>query len=455
MLGNEDAQILVVDDEERMRNLLKKVLAKQGFSVETSSNGIDALDKVERNPFDVIIADIRMPEMNGMDLLKAVRETRPDIYVIIMTAFGSIDSAVEAMKKGAYHYITKPFKMSEISITLKKALEEKRLREEVASLRRELRGKYRFDNLIGKSKPMQDIFDLIRRISNSKSTVMIYGKSGTGKELVAKAVHYNSPRKDKTFVTVNCGAIPETLLESELFGHIKGSFTGAIATRKGLFEEANGGTILLDEIGTISPAMQVKLLRVLQEREIRRVGGTENIKVDIRLIAISNINLEEAVKKGEYREDLYYRLNVITINLPDLKDRQDDISLLANHFLKKYSQGSGNEVKSISKEAMNILLNYDWPGNVRELENAIERAVALGTHEEILPEDLSPNIRNSKKMMGINAILPEDVTIRELEKNYITKILKKTKGHKINTARILGIDRRTLYRKLKKYNLEY
>ena len=455
MLGNEDAQILVVDDEERMRNLLKKVLAKQGFSVETSSNGIDALDKVERNPFDVIIADIRMPEMNGMDLLKAVRETRPDIYVIIMTAFGSIDSAVEAMKNGAYHYITKPFKMSEISITLKKALEEKRLREEVASLRRELRGKYRFDNLIGKSKPMQDIFDLIRRISNSKSTVLIYGKSGTGKELVAKAVHYNSPRKDKTFVTVNCGAIPETLLESELFGHVKGSFTGAIATRKGLFEEANGGTILLDEIGTISPAMQVKLLRVLQEREIRRVGGTENIKVDIRLIAISNINLEEAVKKGEYREDLYYRLNVITINLPDLKDRQDDISLLANHFLKKYSQGSGNEVKSISKEAMNILLNYDWPGNVRELENAIERAVALGTHEEILPEDLSANIRNSKKMMGINGILPEDVTIRELEKNYITKILKKTKGHKINTARILGIDRRTLYRKLKKYNLEY
>ena len=455
MLENENAQILVVDDEERMRNLLKKVLAKQGFSVETSSNGIDALDKVERNPFDVIIADIRMPEMNGMDLLKAVRETRPDIYVIIMTAFGSIDSAVEAMKKGAYHYITKPFKMSEISITLKKALEEKRLREEVASLRRELRGKYRFDNLIGKSKPMQDIFDLIRRISNSKSTVLIYGKSGTGKELVAKAVHYNSPRKDKTFVTVNCGAIPETLLESELFGHVKGSFTGAIATRKGLFEEANGGTILLDEIGTISPAMQVKLLRVLQEREIRRVGGTENIKVDIRLIAISNINLEEAVKKGEYREDLYYRLNVITINLPDLKDRQDDISLLANHFLKKYSQGSGNEVKSISKEAMNILLNYDWPGNVRELENAIERAVALGTHEEILPEDLSANIRNSKKMMGINGILPEDVTIRELEKNYITKILKKTKGHKINTARILGIDRRTLYRKLKKYNLEH
>lgn len=479
MPNNTDAQILVVDDEEKMRNLLKKVLVKQGFSVRTAPNGIDALGKVKENPFDIVIADIRMPEMNGMEVLKAVKEIRPEIYVIIMTAFGSIDSAVEAMKKGAYDYITKPFKMSEISIVVGKAFEEKRLREEVASLRKEVRSKYKFDNIVGKSKVMQDIFDLIRRVSDSKSTVLIYGKSGTGKELVAKAIHYNSPRKDKTFVAVNCSAIPETLLESELFGHVKGSFTGAVATRKGLFEAADGGTIFLDEIGDISPAMQVKLLRVLQEREIRRVGGPETIKVDIRLIAASNQNLEEAVKRGEFRDDLFYRINVISIVLPELKDRQDDIPLLANYFLEKYSQGEKKEIKSISKEAMNLLLNYHWPGNVRELENVIERAIALGNHSEILPGDLptsisgvvavvrlgthqemqtgglSPNIRDSEKISAVRETLPENATIEELERDYIARVLKNTKGHKINTARILGIDRRTLYRKLKKYNLEY
>ena len=455
MESNADAQILVVDDEERMRNLLKKVLTKQGFSVQTSPNGIDALMKVEETPFDVILADIRMPEMNGIEVLKTVKETRPEIYVILMTAFGSIDSAVEAMKKGAYDYITKPFKMDEITIVIKKALEEKGLRKEVASLRNEVRSKYRFDNIIGKSKVMQDVFDLIRRVSNSKSTVLIYGKSGTGKELVAKALHYNSPRKDNPFVAVNCSAIPETLLESELFGHVRGAFTGAIATRKGLFEEANGGTIFLDEIGNVSPAMQIKLLRVLQEREIRRVGGAENIKVDIRLIAASNQNLENAVSRGEFRDDLYYRLNVITINLPELKDRQDDVPLLANYFLKKYTKGENEKIKSISKEAMNLLLNYNWPGNVRELENVIERAIALGRYEEILPEDIPVNIRNSRMMSGLKETLPENATIDELERDYIAKILKKTKGHKINTARILGIDRRTLYRKVKKYNLEY
>ena len=455
MSNNADAQILVVDDEERMRNLLKKVLTKQGLSVQTSPNGIDALMKVEETPFDVILADIRMPEMNGIEVLKAVKETRPEIYVILMTAFGSIDSAVEAMKKGAYDYITKPFKMEEITIVIKKALEEKGLRKEVASLRNEVRSKYRFDNIIGKSKVMQDVFDLIRRVSNSKSTVLIYGKSGTGKELVAKALHYNSPRKDNPFVAVNCSAIPETLLESELFGHVRGAFTGAIATRKGLFEEANGGTIFLDEIGNVSHAMQIKLLRVLQEREIRRVGGAENIKVDIRLIAASNQNLEEAVSRGEFRDDLYYRLNVITINLPELKDRQDDVSLLANYFLKKYTKEENEKIKSISKEAMNLLLNYNWPGNVRELENVIERAIALGRYEEILPEDIPVNIINSRMMSALKETLPENATIEELERDYIAKILKKTKGHKINTARILGIDRRTLYRKLKKHSMEY
>lgn len=454
MSDNKNAQILVVDDEERMRNLLKKVLMRQYFYVDTASNGIAALRKVEEHPFDIIIADVRMPEMNGMEVLAAVKKTRPDIYMIIMTAFGSIDSAVEAMKKGAYDYITKPFKMSEISMVVEKALEEKRLREEVESLRKEVRTKYKFDNIIGKSKAMQEVFDLIRRVARSASTVLIYGKSGTGKELVAKAVHFNSPRRNKPSVSVNCAAIPDTLLESELFGHVRGAFTGAIATKKGLFEEANGGTVFLDEIGNVSPSMQVKLLRVLQEREIRRVGGTETLKIDIRLMAASNESLEEAVKRGDFREDLFYRLNVITITLPDLKDRQDDILLLANHFLIKYSQGEGR-VKSISREAGNLLLKHDWPGNVRELENVIERAIALGNHEEISVEDLPDNIRNAGRGPTQNDILSEDVTIKELEKSYISKILKKTRGHKIRAARILGIDRRTLYRKLEKYNIEY
>ncbi len=454
MSNNENAQILVVDDEERMRNLLKKVLMRQNFYVDTASNGIAALRKVEEHPFDIIIADVRMPEMNGMEVLAAVKKTRPDIYMIIMTAFGSIDSAVEAMKKGAYDYITKPFKMSEISVVVEKALEEKRLREEVESLRKEVRIKYKFDNIIGKSKAMQEVFDLIRRVARSSSTVLIYGKSGTGKELVAKAVHFNSPRRDKPSVSVNCAAIPDTLLESELFGHVRGAFTGAIATKKGLFEEANGGTVFLDEIGNVSPSMQVKLLRVLQEREIRRVGGAETFKIDIRLMAASNESLEEAVKRGDFREDLFYRLNVITITLPDLKDRQDDILLLANHFLIKYSQGE-RRAKSISREAGNLLLKHDWPGNVRELENVIERAIALGDHEEISVEDLPDNIRNAGRGPTQNDILSEDVTIKELEKSYIAKILKKTRGHKIRAARILGIDRRTLYRKLDKYNIEY
>jgi DNA-binding NtrC family response regulator len=455
MLNNVDEKILVVEDEVRMRNLLKKILTKQGLSVQTSPNGMDALKKLEETPFDVIITDIKMPEMNGMELLKTVKETRRDVYIIIMTAFGSIDSAVKAMKKGAYDYITKPFKMDEITIVVQKAIEEKRLRCEVESLRKEVRGRYKFDNIIGKSKAMQDVFELIKRVSNSKSTVLICGKSGTGKELVAKAVHYNSPRKNGSFVPVNCSAIPETLLESELFGHVKGAFTGAIATRKGLFEEANGGTIFLDEIGDISPAMQVKLLRVLQEREIKRVGGTENIKIDIRLVAASNQDLEEALKRGEFREDLFYRLNVITITLPELKDRQDDILLLANHFLKKYTQGDVDEINSISKKAMSLLINYNWPGNVRELENVIERAVALGTHRELLPDDLPANIRNGKKPFAIKDTLDESATINELERDHIARVLKKARGHKVNTAKILGIGRKTLYRKLKKYNLEY
>ncbi|MDY6853404.1 MAG: sigma-54 dependent transcriptional regulator [Thermodesulfobacteriota bacterium] len=455
MVNTADEKILVVEDEVRMRNLLKRILTKQGFSVHTSPNGMDALNKLDEIPFDVIITDIKMPEMNGMELLKTVKETRKDIYIIIMTAFGSIGSAVKAMKEGAYDYITKPFKMDEISIVIKKALEEKRLRYEVESLRKEVSGKYKFDNIIGKSKAMQDVFELIKRVSNSKSTVLICGKSGTGKELVAKAVHYNSPRKNGSFVAVNCGAIPETLLESELFGHVKGAFTGAIATRKGLFEEANGGTIFLDEIGDLSPSMQVKLLRVLQEREIKRVGGTENIKVDIRLIAATHQDLEEALKRGKFREDLFYRLNVITINLPELKKRQDDIPLLANHFLEKYTQDEGDGVTSISKEAMSLLMNYNWQGNVRELENVIERAIALGTHRTILPEDLPANIRNGKKLFIIKDTPDEIATISELEKNHIARILEKTRGHKVNTAKILGIGRKTLYRKIKKYKLEY
>ncbi len=444
-------RILVVDDEEQMRELLTKVLSKNGYHVSVCGEGTEALALLEREPMDLVVTDVRMPGLGGMEALRAIKELNPEIVVIIMTAFGSIDQAVQAVKEGAYDYINKPFKIDEMLLTIEKALEERRLRREVSTLRQELRTRYRFDNLIGKSRAMQDVFSLIEQVANSRSTVMVYGKSGTGKELAAKAIHYNSPRATKAFVAVNCAAIPSELLESELFGHEKGSFTGAIATKVGKFELATGGTLFLDEVGSMRLDLQAKILRALQEREVERVGGTRTIKIDVRVIAATNRELKKAVDEGTFREDLYYRLNVVPVTLPDLKDRQEDIPLLANHFVQKFSQESNPNVREISKEAMTVLLSYSWPGNVRELENVIERAVTLGRGPAIQPGDLPPHLVGGTD--PLERALLKEATLEDLEREYIGLILRRTKGHQIRAASILGIDRRTLYRKIRRYGI--
>jgi DNA-binding NtrC family response regulator len=445
-------RVLIVDDEEQMRELLAKVLEKNGYQVMTAGDGGQALTLLEKEPMDLVVTDVRMPGLDGMEALKAIKELNPEIVVIIMTAFGSIDQAVQAVKEGAYDYINKPFKIDEMLLTIKKALEERRLRHEVTALRHELHTRYHFENLIGKSRAMQEVFSLIEQVSSSRSTMMIYGKSGTGKELVARAIHYNSLRANKAFVPVNCAAIPSELLESELFGHEKGSFTGAIATKVGKFELATEGSLFLDEVGSMRLDLQAKILRALQEREIERVGGTRTIKIDVRVIAATNRDLKKAVEEATFREDLYYRLNVVPITLPDLKDRQEDIPLLANHFVQKFAQESNPSVREISKEAMGILLSYPWPGNVRELENVIERAVTLGRGPAILPSDLPPHLAGGAG--PVERALVQEASLEDLERDYIGAVLRRTKGHQIRAAAILGIDRRTLYRKIRRYGIK-
>jgi two-component system, NtrC family, response regulator AtoC len=449
-------EILVVDDDARMRELIVKVLAREGYAVRSLPRGQEVLQALEDGPVDLVISDIRMPEMDGLTLLQEVKRVAPDTSVLLMTAFGSIDTAVQAIKAGAYDYLTKPFKMDEIVVVVRRAMEERRLRAEVRALREEVSTKYTFSNILGKSKPMRDLFALIKKVAGSRSTVLIQGKSGTGKELVAKAIHYNSPRRARPLVTINCSAIPKDLLESELFGHLKGAFTGAIANKRGLFEEADGGSIFLDEIGELSPELQVKLLRVLQEREIRRVGDTHTVSVDVRLIAATNRDLAQAVKEGLFREDLYYRLNVIPIVLPDLKDRTEDIPVLATHFLMKYAKEADPPIEGIAKDAMRLLLEYDWPGNVRELENVIERAVILGYGPQILPEDLPSHLRARQTPVPHQpkAARTHRPTLDELERDYIAVILRETRWHQMQAAHILGIDRRTLYRKIRTYGFQ-
>jgi DNA-binding NtrC family response regulator len=444
-------RILIVDDEEQMRDLLLKVLDKNGYQVSAAGDGEQALALLEKEPVDLVVTDVRLPGIGGLEALKAIKELNPDIVVIIMTAFGSIDQAVQAVKDGAYDYINKPFKIDEMLLTIEKALEERRLRHEVTTLRKELRTRYHFESIIGKSRAMQEVFSLIEQVGGSRSTVMIYGKSGTGKELVAKAIHYNSQRASKAFVAVNCAAIPSELLESELFGHEKGAFTGAIATKVGKFELATGGSLFLDEVGSMRLDLQAKILRALQEREIERVGGTRTIKIDVRVIAATNRDLKKAVEEATFREDLYYRLNVVPITLPDLKDRQEDIPLLANHFMQKFAQESNPDIREISKEAMGILLSYPWPGNVRELENVIERAVTLGHGPAIQPSDLPPHLAGGAG--PVEKALVQEATLEDLERDYIRAVLRRTKGHQIRAAAILGIDRRTLYRKIRRYNI--
>ena len=446
----ESMKILVVDDEAHVREMIRKGLSQLGgYNVEVAQNGVEAIEKIEKDVFDLVLTDLKMPEMDGLELLKTIKGTRPEVMVILITAFGSIETAVEAMKNGANDYITKPIDLNELLIHVSKAQKESLLLKENRLLRMEVRKKFEFNNIIGKSKRMQEIFSLIEKVAPGNSTVMIYGGSGTGKELVAKAIHYNSPRADRLFIPFNCGAIPETLVESELFGHTKGAFTGAVQAKKGLFEEANGGTLFLDEISTILPSAQVKLLRVLQEKEVMKVGSTERTKIDVRMIAATNENLEENMKEGKFREDLFYRLHVFPIFLPDLKERREDIPLLAYHFLDIYSKEAKKEIKGISKEAIKLLLEYHWPGNVRELENTIERAVIMTDQDHLLPSDFPRDL-----MEGISEMIKKGVkdrkSLEDIKSEYIKEILKEVGGNKRIASEILRVNPRTLYRFEKK-----
>ena len=444
-------RILIVEDEEEMCELLMSFFSEKGYRVDSIQNGEGALGRLEEQDYALVITDIKLPGMSGLELLARIRLDWPEVAVIIMTAFSSISSAVEAMKLGAEDYIGKPFQLDELAITVEKALERLSLRREVKELRAEVRERYNFSNIVGRSKPMQQLFEVIRRVAARRdASALIIGSTGTGKELVARAIHYNSDRRDAPFMPINCSAIPETLLESELFGHQKGAFTGAHETRRGLIEESQGGTVFLDEINTLSPNLQVKLLRVLQERVVRKVGGRENIPIDIRLVSASNQDLEDAVKRNEFRQDLYYRLNVVPVRLPDLKDRREDIPLLVHHFLQKFAQQHGEPARRFSNEGMRILMTHTWPGNVRELENAVEHALTMGSGEVLTPEDLPASVTTPERDIVEEATL-DNATLAEVERRYILRILEKMDGHQIKTAQILGIDRRTLYRRLRQY----
>lgn len=451
-------RILVVDDEKSMRDFLSIMLKKEGYEVSIAGNGEDAVRAVQAEIFDLVITDVKMPRMDGLEVLTMVKDVSPETVVLMITAFATTETAVEAMKLGAYDYITKPFKVEEIKLVIRKALEKRSLRKENILLRREMESRAGFENFIGKSPPMQSVFSLIRQVADTRSTVLITGESGTGKELVARAVHFNSSRKTGPFVTINCGALPETLLESELFGYMKGAFTGAVSNKQGLFEAANGGSIFLDEISATTPALQIKLLRVLQEREFKRVGGTADVKVDVRVIAASNKNLLNEVKSGAFREDLYYRLNVLPIQLPPLRERKEDVPPLVEFFLKKFS--GGGEPKRMTPEAMKILINNRWPGNVRELENTVERLVILASGDLIRLEHVPDTIRNEQPC---SELVPSDIPdggidlgmlLENAEKTLLRKALEKTGGVKTEAAKILGLSFRSFRHRLQKYGAE-
>jgi two-component system response regulator AtoC len=438
-------RILVVDDDEITCNLLEEVLSKEGYVVHKALNGREAIEKGEGAPFDVVLTDIRMLDVDGMEVLRAYRHRNPETIIIMMTAFASIETAIRAIKEGAYDYVSKPFKLDEIKLTIQRALEQRRLLEENLHYRQELITKYKLENIVGRSPQMLQVYKTIARVAESRSTILIIGESGTGKELVARAIHFNSPRASRPFVAVDCSSLAETLLESELFGHVRGAFTGAVTSKKGLFEEADRGTCFLDEIGDISLTMQAKLLRVLQEHEIKRVGGTETTKIDVRIVAATNKNLDELVAEKKFREDLFYRLNVVSMHLPPLRDRSEDIPLLADHFLRKYAADNQKPVCRLSPEAMDLMIHFRWPGNVRELENVIERAATLSSSNIIMPEDLPRRLQMEPAQLSISS-LPSRIPLSELEKLYIQKVLEETGGNKKRAADILGIDRRTLYR---------
>ena len=446
-------RLLVVDDDEITCNLLEEVLSKEGYVIDKALNGQEAIAKGEGGPYDVVLTDIKMIGLDGMEVLRADRQKSPETIIIMMTAFGSIETAIRAIKEGAYDYVSKPFKLDEIKLTIRRSLEQKRLLQENLLYRQELITKYKFENIVGRSPQMLQVYKTIARVAESRSTVLIIGESGTGKELVARAIHFNSTRAANPFVAVDCGSLAETLLESELFGHVRGAFTGAFTSKRGLFDEADGGTCFLDEVGNISLPMQAKLLRVLQEHEIKRVGGTESVKIDVRIVAATNKTLEQLVAEKKFREDLFYRLNVVSVHLPPLRERLEDLPLLADHFLQKYAGENEKTIPRISSEVLDLMINYQWPGNVRELENVIERAVTLSHHSVILPEDLPHPLRIETTKTHIGS-LPSHIPLSELEKRYITKVLEETGGNKKKAAEILGIDRRTLYRMAARYGLD-
>ncbi len=450
------SRILVVDDERSMRELLSIMLRQQGYEVQLAESGEHAIDTVRREVFDLVITDLRMRKVDGLAVLRAVKDGSPDTAVLVVTAYASPETAVEAMRAGAYDYVTKPFKIEEIGVTIANALERKRLHEENLALKRQLDLQRGLDGFVGKSRKMLDVFETIRKTADSPSNVMITGESGTGKELVARAIHRESPRRDGPFVSVNSGAIPEGLMESELFGHVKGAFTGAVATTTGLFAAADGGTLFLDEVTEVPASVQVKLLRAIQEREIRRVGDTRDIHVDVRLIAASNRDLARAVSEGVLREDLFYRLNVIPIHLPPLRERREDIPPLVAHFIAKISRDLGKRVTALTPEAMTALERSHWPGNVRELENVIERALVLGSGEVLGIEALPPSILAPQETQDVPADLPPsgmnlDETMERIERRYIELALERTGGVQTRAAELLGLSFRQLRYKLSKF----
>jgi two-component system, NtrC family, response regulator PilR len=454
-------RILVADDELSMREFLEIFLTKEGYAVDVTDSGEDAIKKLSESEYDLIICDMMMPRGNGMEVLKKAKELEPDMAVIMITAFASAESAVEAMKIGANDYITKPFQVDEIKLVVKNSLEKVNLKKENQRLRHEVESKYVFNNIVGSSASMKAVYGLIKNIAPTRSNILIQGESGTGKELVAKSIHYNSTRRDQAYVTVNCGAIPSELLESELFGHLKGSFTGAYQDTRGLFEAAHKGTLFLDEIGDTPLPIQVKLLRAIQEKTFKPVGGIKDISVDVRVIAASNRDLEERVKSGHFREDLFYRLNVIQVRIPHLRERKEDIGLLTYHFLSRFTKEIGKDVKDISPEAERVLHAYNWPGNVRELENAIERAVSLTKGDRINLKHLPDKILQTKKDLPIDLDpqFPEqgvviDEVLAETERMMIEESMKRALGVKKKAAELLGLSIRSLRYRMDKLGME-
>ncbi|MEW6267331.1 MAG: sigma-54 dependent transcriptional regulator [Thermodesulfobacteriota bacterium] len=456
-------RILIVDDKENIRAVLSAILEDEGYDVHTAGNAGEGLEKITALLPDVVVSDIKMPGMDGISFQKKIRDIDADIPVILITAYGSIESAVAAIKQGAYDYLTKPVDHDRLKILVQRAVDKRRYVIENIRFRRELQDKYSFRHMVGSSAKMRKVFEMIWTVAGTLSTVLIQGESGTGKELVARAIHYNSPRQDKPLIEINCSALSEGLLESELFGHEKGAFTGATARKTGRFEMAHQGTLFLDEVGEISPSLQVKLLRVLQEKQFERVGGTEPVRSDFRLVAATNKDLRNEIVKGSFREDLYYRLGVITIKIPPLRERPEDISPLINHFLRKYCDRENKDLKSVSAEAMNILVKYRWPGNVRELENCIERAVVISHADRVgigdLPEEISERVL--KEIPGesrpVFGFMPgervHDLDLHEKEKELILEALRQTGWNKARAAKLLNIHRRTIYNRIKKYSL--